>query len=106
MNNTHDTTCTELTKEDAEAYADEHRRLESIIQDSEKIWEDRTFQIAAGGLTLTFTVFSFLISKHTGRRIRLADNSDMDYLCTLHLSELCFTSLCSWHGSKDAVLTR
>ena len=60
MNNPHDTTFTKLTKEDAEAYADEHRRLESIIQDSEKIWEDRTFQIAAGGLTLTFTVFSFL----------------------------------------------
>ena len=60
MNNPHDTTFTELTKEDAEAYADEHRRLESIIQDSEIIWEDRTFQIAAGGLTLTFTVFSFL----------------------------------------------
>lgn len=62
MNNTPDTeiTSSKLTKKDAEAYADEHRRLESIIQDSENIWEDRTFQIAAGGLTLTFTVFSFL----------------------------------------------
>lgn len=62
MNNKYDTETTfaGLTKRDAEAYSDEHKRLEAIIQDSEKIWEDRTFQIAAGGLTLTFTVFSFL----------------------------------------------
>lgn len=45
MNNTHDTTCAELTKEDAEAYADEHRRLESIIQDSEKSGKTELFKL-------------------------------------------------------------
>lgn len=44
---------------DVESYREEHMRLEGIIGDSENTWEDRSFQIAAGGLTLTFTVFSF-----------------------------------------------
>ena len=52
-----------LTKDDFETYKQEHERLEDIIGVSESIWEDRTFQIAAGGLTLTFTVFSFLSTR-------------------------------------------
>ena len=48
---------------DFEAYKEEHERLEKRIERSEDIWEDRTFQIAAGGLTLTFAVFSYLNDK-------------------------------------------
>ena len=48
---------------DFEPYFKEHDRLEAIISDSESIWEARTFQIAAGGLSLTFAAFSFLAGK-------------------------------------------
>ncbi len=49
---------------DFEAYKAEHERLEKKIERSEDLWEDRTFQIAAGGLTLTFAVFSYLKDKN------------------------------------------
>ena len=52
-----------MNLEDNDTYVKEHERLESIISDSEEIWEERTFQIAAGGLSLTFAVFSFLAGK-------------------------------------------
>lgn len=45
---------------DLEPYYKEHDRLEASISDSESIWEERTFQIAAGGLSLSFGAFSFL----------------------------------------------
>ena len=48
------------TDKDDEAYNEEHKRLENIIDKSENLWEDRTYQIAAGGLSLSFAVFSFL----------------------------------------------
>lgn len=48
---------------DQEAFINEHKRLTGIINDSEGIWEERTFQIAAGGLSLTFAVFAFLAGK-------------------------------------------
>lgn len=48
---------------DQEAFIKEHKRLAGIINDSECIWEERTFQIAAGGLSLTFAVFAFLAGK-------------------------------------------
>ena len=52
-----------MNKEDSDTYVKEHERLEGIISDSEEIWEERTFQIAAGGLSLTYAVFSFLAGK-------------------------------------------
>lgn len=45
-----------------DAYKEEHIRLETLRNESESLWEDRTYQMAAGGLSLTFTVFSFLMS--------------------------------------------
>lgn len=50
-----------------EVYLKEHERLEAIISDSEDIWEERTYQIAAGGLSITFAIFSYL----SGRDIKL-----------------------------------
>ena len=47
-------------------YSDEHDRLEELIDASENIWEDRTYQIAAGGLTISFGVFSFLSENNVG----------------------------------------
>ncbi len=44
-------------------YLKEHERLEAIISDSEDIWEERTYQIAAGGLSITFAIFTYLYSK-------------------------------------------
>lgn len=44
-------------------YFKEHERLEAIISDSEDIWEERTYQIAAGGLSITFAVFTYLSGK-------------------------------------------
>ena len=44
-------------------YLKEHERLEAIISDSEDIWEERTYQISAGGLSITFAIFSYLSSK-------------------------------------------
>ena len=34
--------------------------------DSEDLWEERTYQLSAGGLSLTFAVFSFLMSDDNG----------------------------------------
>ena len=45
-----------------ESYKDEHDRLEKMRQDSETIWEKRTYQLSAGGLSLTFAVFSFMMN--------------------------------------------
>lgn len=43
-------------------YFEEHNRLGVLKDDSENIWEERTYQLSAGGLSLTFAVFSFLMS--------------------------------------------
>lgn len=48
--------------QDTEAFIEEHKRLESIISDSENIWEEHTYQIAAGGLSITFAIFTYLTS--------------------------------------------
>jgi hypothetical protein len=45
-----------------DAYKEEHNRLETLRNESESLWEDRTYQMAAGGLSLTFAIFSFLMS--------------------------------------------
>ena len=47
-----------------ESKLEEYNRIESIRSDSEKIWEERTYQIAAGGLSLTFAIYSYLGSKY------------------------------------------
>ncbi len=52
-----------LQKNDDDTYIKEHERLEAIVSDSEDIWEERTYQIAAGGLSITFTIFCYLASK-------------------------------------------
>lgn len=53
----------DAAKEDSfDAYKEEHNRLESLRDESESLWEDRTYQLATGGLSLTFAVFSFLMS--------------------------------------------
>lgn len=52
-------------------YKEEHLRLEGIILESEKIWEERTFGIAAGGLSLSFAVFSFYLSQYSARSFTL-----------------------------------
>lgn len=48
-----------LNQEDIDSYCKAHEQLTSIISESENIWEDRTYQIAAGGLSISFAVFSF-----------------------------------------------
>ena len=48
------------------AYVQEHNRLDNLIVESEKIWEDRTYQISAGGLTVSFAVFSLLSDHQVG----------------------------------------
>lgn len=48
------------------AYKDEINRLGALKDATEDIWEDRTYQMAAGGLSLTFAVFSFLMGKDNG----------------------------------------
>lgn len=47
---------------DKESYVEEHKRLEMIISSSEDIWEARTYQIAAGGLSISFAIFTYLMS--------------------------------------------
>lgn len=47
-------------------YIDEHNRLGALKDDSEDLWEERTYQLSAGGLSLTFAVFSFLMSDDNG----------------------------------------
>ena len=53
----------EIDRISYESYMDEYKRLENLREDSENIWEERTYQLSAGGLSLTFAVFSFLIEK-------------------------------------------
>lgn len=55
-----------LTDKSFDAYEKEHNRLGTLRDDAESIWEERTYQIAAGGLSLTFAVFSFLIDRDNG----------------------------------------
>ena len=47
-------------------YIDEHNRLGALKDDSEDLWEERTYQLSAGGLSLTYAVFSFLMSDDNG----------------------------------------
>lgn len=47
-------------------YVEEHNRLGTLKDDSEDLWEERTYQLSAGGLSLTFAVFSFLMSGDNG----------------------------------------
>lgn len=49
-----------------DSYIDEHNRLGALKDDSEDLWEERTYQLSAGGLSLTFAVFSFLMSGDNG----------------------------------------
>lgn len=49
---------------DDDTYIKEHERLEAIVSDSEDIWEERTYQIAAGGLSITFTIFCYMANKN------------------------------------------
>lgn len=56
----------ELTGDSFDAYKEEYERLEALRDEAENIWEDRTYQMAAGGLSLTFAVFSFLMSGYGG----------------------------------------
>lgn len=49
-----------------DAYKEEYERLDALRDETENIWEDRTYQISAGGLSLTFAVFSFLMSGFDG----------------------------------------
>ena len=53
----------ESSELDNKSYKDEFDRLEKLRDDSENLWEARTYQLAAGGLSLTFAVFSFLMGK-------------------------------------------
>lgn len=57
---------TQSKDESFDAYEKEYNRLEVSREDTETIWEDRTYQIAAGGLSLSFTVFSFLMGREGG----------------------------------------
>lgn len=50
------------------SYNKEYDRLEKQREDSENIWEDRTYQLSAGGLSLTFAVFSFLMKQDNSIR--------------------------------------
>lgn len=56
----------ELTSDSFDAYKEEYERLEALRDEAENIWEDRTYQMSAGGLSLTFAVFSFLMSGYDG----------------------------------------
>lgn len=56
----------ELPCDSFDAYKEEYERLEALRDEAENIWEDRTYQISAGGLSLTFAVFSFLMSGFDG----------------------------------------
>ena len=54
------------TNDSYDPYIEEHNRLGALKDDSENIWEERTYQLCAGGLSLTFAVFSFLMGKENG----------------------------------------
>lgn len=53
----------ELDDKSYDSYLDEYKRLDKLRDDSEDLWEARTYQLSAGGLSLTFAIFSFLMSK-------------------------------------------
>lgn len=55
-----------MTSDSFDAYKEEYERLEALRDETEKIWEDRTYQMSVGGLSLTFAVFSFLMSGYDG----------------------------------------
>lgn len=55
-----------LSDDSFDIYKEEHERLEALRDETENIWEDRTYQMSAGGLSLTFAVFSFLMSGKDG----------------------------------------
>lgn len=54
------------TNDSYDPYIEEHNRLGALRDDSENIWEERTYQLCAGALSLTFAVFSFLMSGDSG----------------------------------------
>lgn len=56
----------ELKSDSYDEYKEEYERLETLRCETENIWEDRTYQMSAGGLSLTFVVFSFLMSGNYG----------------------------------------
>ena len=56
----------DLTSDSFNAYKEEHERLEALRDETENIWEERTYQMSVGGLSLTFAVFSFLMSGYDG----------------------------------------
>lgn len=56
----------ELPSGSFEAYKEEYERLEAMRDETENIWEERTYQMSVGGLSLTFAVFSFLMSGYDG----------------------------------------
>lgn len=55
-----------ISEDSFDAYKDDHKRLEALRDETETIWEDRTYQLSAGGLSLTFAVFSFLMKGQNG----------------------------------------
>lgn len=56
----------ELTDNSFDSYKEEYERLEALRDETENIWEERTYQMSVGGLSLTFAVFSFLMSGNDG----------------------------------------
>ncbi len=55
-----------ISEDSFDAYKAEHDRLGTLKDETETIWEDRTYQLSAGGLSLTFAVFSFLMKEQNG----------------------------------------
>lgn len=58
-----------LSNEDEEffaAYKEEFVRHGALKDATGDIWEDRTYQMSAGVLSLTFAVLSFLMGKQNG----------------------------------------
>lgn len=47
-------------EKDYECYSRELAKLYEIYRKADDTWEDRVYQIATGGLTLSLTIFSFL----------------------------------------------
>ena len=56
----------ELMSNSFDAYKEEYDRLEALRDETENIWEDRTYQMSVGGLSLTFAVFSYLMGEKSG----------------------------------------
>lgn len=49
-----------LSEDDREAYLREFSNLNSVYREADNTWDDRIYQIAAGGLSLCLASFSFL----------------------------------------------